>query len=163
MAAWTGNPTQAFCHFWQAWIRAPNHPHTITTRHFSFSMCTMEILISINTSTAWCWVLQSNDTPKRRSPVSVSKKWSNKYRLLILLEARAYILQFPDLGCSPGSVSWKWMPLTTCVVVAEHSLDQVLWSQSLQFQMSSEQDRKYNSVMMSAQQANLRSIIEHFL
>ena len=115
----------------------------------------MEILISINTSTAWCWVLQSNDTPKRRSPVSGSKKWSNKYRLLILQEARAYILQFPDLGCSPGSVSWKWMPLTTWVVAAEHTLDQVLWSQSLQFQMSSEQDRKCNSVMMSAQQANL--------
>lgn len=79
----------------------------------------------------------------------------NKYWLLILLESRAYILQFPDLGCNLGvghgsecrsPLVWWWQ---------EHTLDQVPWSQSIQFQASSEQDRNCNSVMMSAQQANL--------
>lgn len=124
--------------------------------HLSFSMCTMGTLIRLIPLPHGVGEFHSeNNTPKRHSPVSASKKWSNKYWLLILLESRAYMLQFPDLECSPGHVSWKWMPLTTCVVVAEHTLDQVLWSQSVQLQMSSEQDRKCNALMMSAQQANL--------
>lgn len=43
----------------------------------------------------------------------------NKYLLLLFLEPRASIYQFPDLGGSHGNLSPKWTWPTTCVVVEE--------------------------------------------
>lgn len=44
---------------------------------------------------------------------------------------------------------------TTCIVVKEKILDHILWPQKVQYQISSEQDRKADLMVMSAKQAHL--------